>query len=156
MGTENGRAELRGLYADPARPLTVAVGQVFDLVSMPTAVGSAALEALRVRRVRLGPVVADTRRGVMRIGFLLPPGSSDGSDALGQWAERLGMAHGVRVGGGGTTAILPPLFPAWHGWLRWLVPPGFGTAATWTPAAALLSVLTETADFCEMCAGSGH
>ena len=126
------------------------------LVSMPTAVGSAALDALKVRRVRLGPVVADTRHGVMRIGFLLAPGSASDADALGQWAARLGAALGVRVGGGGTTATLPPLFPAWHGWLRWLVPPGTGNAATWTPAAALLSALTEGAAFYEACDGSGH
>jgi hypothetical protein len=153
MGTENGRAELRGLYTDPARPLTVAVGQVFDLVSMPTAVGVAALDALRSRRVRLGPVVADSRSAVMRIGFLVAPHGIGPADqaALRDWVGRLGSALGVRVGGLGTTATLPPLFPAWHGWLRWLVPPapGFGAGSVWTPAGALLTALSETADLCD-------
>lgn len=181
MVTENGRAELRGLYTDPAQPLTIAVGQAFDLVSMPAAVGHAALAALRARRVRLGPVVADSRRSVMRVGFLVAPpedgvgcgmpGSGVGcgvagfgvdcgvgscvpgsggvsgaghaeSAALREWAAgRLGGALGVRVGGPGSTAILPPLVP-WRGWLHWLVPPG-GAAGPWTPAGALLAVLAE-------------
>jgi hypothetical protein len=215
MVTENGRAELRGLYTDPAQPLTIAVGQAFDLVSMPAAVGHAALSALRARRVRLGPVVADSRRSVMRVGFLVAPahapeGGVAGvripggavplagptpapghavvmrgdaeylvgdaeyavgdaeylvgdakyvvgdakyvvgdaeyavghaeSAALRDWAGRLGGALGVRVGGRGSTAILPPLVP-WRGWLHWLVPPG-GAAVLWTPAGALLSVLS--------------
>ena len=148
MVTENGRAELRGLYTDPAQPLTIAVGQAFDLVSMPAAVGLAALAALRARRVRLGPVVADSRRRVMRVGFLVAP--EPGGDvaeaghaetaALRDWACRLGGALGVRVGGRGSTATLPPLLP-WRGWLHWLVPPGTA-AALWTPADALLSVLS--------------
>lgn len=168
MVTENGRAELRGLYTDPAQPLTIAVGQAFDLVSMPAAVGHAALTALRARRVRLGPVVADSRRSVMRVGFLVAPdgtGHDPGhaealvghaeasvghaealvghaeSAALRDWAGRLGGALGVRVGGRGSTATLPPLLP-WRGWLHWLVPPG-GAALLWTPSGALLSVLSE-------------
>ena len=68
MVTEHGRAELREFYTDPARPLTIAVGQAFDLVSMPAAVGHTALAALCARRVRLGPVVADSRKSVMRVG----------------------------------------------------------------------------------------
>jgi hypothetical protein len=144
MRTENGRAEVRGLYTDPARPLTVAVGQAFDLVSMPTAVGMAALVALRSRRVRLGPVVADSRRGVMRVGFLVAAGGSEERAALGEWVVRLGGTLGVRMGSRGTTATLPPLLPAWHGWLRWLVPPGFGSASTLTSAGALLAALCET------------
>jgi len=122
MVTEHGRAELREFYIDPAQPLTIAVGQAFDLVSMPAAVGHTALAALCARRVRLGPVVADSRKSVMRAG-------------------RLGGALGVRVGGRGSTATLPPLLP-WRGWLHWLVPPG-GAAMLWTPAGALLSVLSE-------------
>ena len=166
MVTENGRAELRGLYTDPAQPLTIAVGQAFDLVSMPAAVGNAALTALRARRVRLGPVVADSRRSVMRVGFLVAPASraasrpdlrfddscfdescyEDGTGhaetaALRDWAGRLGGALGVRVGGRGSTATLPPLLP-WRGWLHWLVPPGTA-AVLWTPADALLAVLSE-------------
>jgi hypothetical protein len=179
MVTENGRAELRGLYTDPAQPLTIAVGQAFDLVSMPAAVGHAALAALRARRVRLGPVVADSRRSVMRVGFLVAPAPVPGPEAaapssrtgtgtetgvlnglrtgaglraedgaghaetaaLREWAGRLGGALGVRVGGLGSTATLPPLLP-WRGWLHWLVPPG-GAALRWTPAGALLSVLSE-------------
>ncbi|WP_194918755.1 hypothetical protein [Catenulispora rubra] len=155
MVTENGRAELRGLYIDPALPLTIAVGQAFDLVSMPAAVGHAALTALRARRVRLGPVVADSRRSVMRVGFLVAPAPEDQAPvaghaghaghaetaALREWAGRLGGALGVRVGGRGSTATLPPLLP-WRGWLHWLVPPG-GAAVLWTPAGALLSVLSE-------------
>ncbi|WP_194926940.1 hypothetical protein [Catenulispora pinisilvae] len=180
MVTENGRAELRGLYTDPAQPLTIAVGQAFDLVSMPAAVGHAALSALRARRVRLGPVVADSRKSVMRVGFLVEPARGPGlaagpraarmgpatevdlraaaldgrgqtrepaeaghaeTAALRDWAGRLGGALGVRVGGQGSTATLPPLLP-WRGWLHWLVPPG-ASAAFWTPAGALLSVLSE-------------
>ncbi|MEY9863087.1 hypothetical protein ABH935_008736 [Catenulispora sp. GAS73] len=150
MVTENGRAELRGLYTDPAQPLTIAVGQAFDLVSMPAAVGHEALTALRARRVRLGPVVADSRRSVMRVGFLVAPTPDlrfeDGTShaetaALRDWAGRLGGALGVRVGGRGSTATLPPLLP-WRGWLHWLVPPGTA-AVLWTPADALLAVLSE-------------
>jgi hypothetical protein len=174
MVTENGRAELRGLYIDPAQPLTIAVGQAFDLVSMPAAVGHAALAALRARRVRLGPVVADSRRSVMRVGFLVAPAHAAGpvvptsrgrlatagpapapglrvedgaghaeAAALRDWAGRLGGALGIRVGGPGSTATLPPLLP-WRGWLHWLVPPG-GAEGRWTPAGALLAVLAERA-----------
>ncbi|GAA1974856.1 hypothetical protein [Catenulispora subtropica] len=143
MGSENGRGELRGLYTDPAQPLTVAVGQSFDLVSMPAAVGHAALAALRARRVRLGPVVADSRRSVMRVGFLVAPTPDPDPDsaALCEWASRSGGALGVRVGGPGSTATLPPLLP-WRGWLHWVVPPGTAPDG-WTPAGALLSVLSE-------------
>jgi hypothetical protein len=158
MGSENGRAELRGLYTDPAQPLTVAVGQAFDLVSMPAAVGHAALAALRARRVRLGPVVADSRRSVMRVGFLVAPArraaagpaartADPDSAALSEWAGRSGGALGVRVGGHGSTATLPPLLP-WRGWLHWLVPPSAATAPTgwWTPSGALLSVLSTLSE----------
>lgn len=147
MGSENGRTELRGLYTDPAQPLTVAVGQVFDLVSMPAAVGHEALATLRSRRVRLGPVVADSRRSVMRVGFLVAPAprSADpDSTALNEWAHRLGPTLGVRVGGPGSTAILPPLLP-WRGWLHWLVAPG-AEAGRWTPSGALLSVLSALSE----------
>jgi hypothetical protein len=156
MVTEHGQAELRGFYTDPAQPLTIAVGQAFDLVSMPAAVGHAALAALRARRVRLGPIVADCRKSVMRVGFLVAPANGAEGEpfaweeagvghaetaALRDWAGRLGGALGVRVGGQGSTATLPPLLP-WRGWLHWLVPPG-GAAVLWTPAGALLSVLSE-------------
>ncbi|ACU74985.1 hypothetical protein Caci_6131 [Catenulispora acidiphila DSM 44928] len=171
MVTENGRAELREFYTDPALPLTIAVGQAFDLVSMPAAVGHAALAALRARRVRLGPVVADSRKSVMRVGFLVAPAHAPDSPhstrslraevgtspetvlyaqngaghaetaALRDWVGRLGGALGVRVGGRGSTATLPPLLP-WRGWLHWLVPPGT-PAVLWTPAGALLTVLSE-------------
>jgi hypothetical protein len=163
MVTEHGRAELREFYTDPAQPLTIAVGQAFDLVSMPAAVGHSALAALCARRVRLGPVVADSRKSVMRVGFLGAPANSSEAEphtpqdpelglalelghghaetaALRDWAGRLGGALGVRVGGQGSTATLPPLLP-WRGWLHWLVPPG-GAAVLWTPAGALLSVLS--------------
>lgn len=154
MGIENGRPGLRGLYADPARPLTVAVGQVFDLVSMPKAVGLVALEALRSRRARLGPVVADSRLSVMRTGFLQAPGSLAEAAALLDWTAGPGSGLGVRAGGEGTTATPPPLFPAWHGWLRRLVPPGSGPAAVWTPASALLAALAETTELCVRCGSS--
>ena len=71
MVTENGRAELRGFATDPARPLTIAVGPAFDLVSRPAAGGPGAPAALRTRRVRLGPVVAASRTSVMRVGLLV-------------------------------------------------------------------------------------
>ncbi|NUP49605.1 MAG: hypothetical protein HOW97_20185 [Catenulispora sp.] len=155
MGSEDGRAELRGLYSDPAQPLTVAVGQAFDLVSMPAAVGHAALGALRARRVRLGPVVADSRRSVMRVGFLVAPTprtapgpvartADPDRAALGEWAGRLGGTLGVRVGGQGSTATLPPLLP-WRGWLHWLVAPGV-EAGRWTPSGALLAVLSALSE----------
>jgi hypothetical protein len=146
MGTGDDGTALRELYTDPARPLTVAVGPDFGLVSMPAAVGTAALAALRARRVRIGPVVADDRRAVMRVGFLLAPERGSGghdASALREWAARLGSALGVRVGDHGTTATLPPLLPAPHGWLRWLVPPGAG-GGVWTPAGDLWTALVET------------
>jgi hypothetical protein len=87
----------------------------------------------------------------MRVGFLVtPPQDSAGqghaeSAALREWAAgRLGGALGVRVGGPGSTAILPPLVP-WRGWLHWLVPPG-GGAGSWTPAGALQAVLAVLAE----------
>lgn len=146
MGTGDGGTRLRGLYSDPARPLTVAVGPDFGLVSMPAGVGTAALAALRARRVRIGPVLADDRRAVMRVGFLLAPERGPGghdASALRDWAARPGSALGVRIGGHGTTATLPPLLPTSHGWLRWLVPPGAGGAG-WTPVGELWAALVET------------
>lgn len=146
MGTGDGGTVLRGLYGDPARPLTVALGPEFGLVSMPADVGTAALAALRARRVRIGPVLADDRRAVMRVGFLLAPDrepAGHDASALREWAARPGSAAGVRVGGHGTTATLPPLLPAPHGWLRWLVPPGAGGGG-WTSVGELWVALVET------------
>jgi hypothetical protein len=80
----------------------------------------------------------------MRVGFLVSSGGSEEHAALGEWVVRLGGTLGVRMGSRGTTATLPPLLPAWHGWLRWLVPPGSGSAATLTSAGALLAALCET------------
>jgi hypothetical protein len=179
---------LRKLYTDPARPLTVAVGPDFGLVSMPAAVGTAALAALRSRRVRLGPVVADERWAVMRIGFPLAPeiggglgtgggleigrggrGTGGGpalgrgpetgdgpaigggrpesagaeASSLGEWVTRSGAALGVRIGGRGTTATLPPLVPTAHGWLRWVVPPAAASGGVWTPAGELWAALAR-------------
>ena len=92
----------------------------------------------------------------MRVAFLVPP--ANGPDAasrtpattrpghaetaaLRDWTGRLGGAHGLRIRGRGSTATSPPLLP-WRGWLHWLVPPG-SAAVLWTPAGALLSVLSE-------------
>ena len=93
MVTEHGRAELREFYTDPAQPLTIAVGQAFDLVSMPAAVGHTALAALCARRVRLGPVVADSRKSVMRVGFLVPPANSQEVDPHTPEEAGLGLGH---------------------------------------------------------------
>ena len=102
--------------------------------------------------MRVGFLVAPASRGEGRleVGTGLETGlrAEDGTGhaetaALRDWAVRLGGALGVRVGGRGSTATLPPLLP-WRGWLHWLVPPG-AAAVLWTPAGALLSVLSERA-----------
>src|SRR5579859_6763702 len=66
-------AALRASYADPARVQAVPAGPLFDVVSVAMDLGLDALDLLLRCGTPLGPVAADGRAQVRRVGFLLPP-----------------------------------------------------------------------------------
>ncbi|WP_225846583.1 hypothetical protein [Streptomyces sp. HPF1205] len=84
-------------------------GRVWDVLILPGALGSRALDVLTLLPDRPGPVLADS--GDARTGFFVPPGTAAG------W-----LGTGVRAAGRGTWIVVPyPGRPA--GKVRWLVPP---------------------------------
>jgi hypothetical protein len=110
---------LRASYPDPARVQPVPAGSVFDLVSVPTPIGLDALDLMLRAGGPVGPVAADARAAVDRVGFLLPPGTLRAERGFAWWCLR----HGMRTASDGDVVALPPLVGECTR-MMWLVPPG--------------------------------
>ena len=127
-------AALRARYADPARAQAVPAGPLFDVVSVGMDVGLETLDLMLRSGVPLGPVAADARAQVRRVGFLLPPGSLARLAGFAWWCR----SHGLRTATHGDVVALPPLIADAQARLQWLVPPD---AVPGTDPALLLSCL---------------
>lgn len=127
-------AALRASYADPARAQAVPAGPLFDVVSVGMDVGLETLDLMLRSGVPLGPVAADGRSQVRRVGFLLPPGSLARLAGFAWWCR----SHGMRTATHGDVVALPPLIGDAQARLQWLVPPD---AVSGTDPALLLSCL---------------
>jgi hypothetical protein len=128
------RAALRASYADPARVQAVPAGLLFDVVSVGMDVGLETLDLLLRSGAPLGPVAADGRAQVRRVGFLLPPGSLARLAGFAWWCR----SHGMRTASHGDVVALPPLIADAQARLQWLVPPD---TVAGTDPALLLSCL---------------
>lgn len=126
-------AALRASYADPARVAAVPAGPLFDVVSVAMDVGLAALDLLLRCGAPLGPVAADGRAQVRRVGFLLPAGTLARHSGFAWWCR----SHGMRLASHGDVVALPPLIGDARARLQWLVPPEGGPGAATDPALLL-------------------
>lgn len=109
---------------------------------MPQHLGHDALRSLRRAGERPGPVLADQRERVRRVGFLLPPSSVTPAADLWRWFTLTGRWRGARYATRGIVSVvsLPPLYAPVSQPLIWLVPPT-GAPAGWTRPDVLAHVL---------------
>ncbi|MGH3416181.1 MAG: hypothetical protein ACRDSS_06930, partial [Actinocrinis sp.] len=84
----------------------------------------------------LGPVAADARTQVRRVGFLLAPGTLARLHGFAWWCRE----HGVRTASHGAVVVLPPLVADARARMQWLVSPD-GAAGAATDPALLLGAL---------------
>jgi hypothetical protein len=124
---------LRAVYSDPARAQAVPAGYLFDAVTVAMDLGLDTLEQLVQRGAPLGPVAADARNQVHRIGYLLPPGTLARAPGFAWWCRR----HGLRTATHGDILTLPPLLADLRCHLQWLVPPDAGPGTATEPALLL-------------------
>jgi hypothetical protein len=110
---------LRAGYRDPARIQPLPAGADFDLVSVGMPIGLDALDLMLRAGGPVGPVAADARARVERVGFLLPPGTLRAERGFAWWCR----GHGIRTASHGDVVALPPLVGE-DGRMLWLVPPG--------------------------------
>jgi hypothetical protein len=131
---------LRAGYRDPARVQPLPAGAIFDLVSVPMSLGLDALDLMVRAGGPLGPVAADARARVDRIGFLLPPGTLASEPGFAWWCRR----HGLRTTSDGEVVALPPLVGE-SSRMVWLVAPGAPDTGRTDPGL-LLSALRRALD----------
>ena len=129
--------ELCASYQDPARVQPVPAGLTFDLISVCMAIGLDALDLMLRSGDPVGPVAADARARVDRVGFLLPPGTLDAEPGFAWWCHR----HGLRTASHGDVVALPPLIGE-STRMVWLVPPGAPDTGRTDPGL-LLSALRK-------------
>ncbi|MEU4686237.1 hypothetical protein [Streptomyces xinghaiensis] len=99
---------------NPLGVVLLPAGGRWDVLILPGQLGFPALEVLRRRIDRPGPVLADF--GDERTGFFVPPGTAE------RW-----VGTGMRAVGRGTWIVVPYPGVATGG-VRWVVPPdGAGT-----------------------------
>jgi hypothetical protein len=127
-------AALRARYADPARAQAVPAGPLFDVVSVAMDVGLETLDLMLRSGEPLGPVAADGRTQVRRVGFLLPPGTLARLAGFAWWCR----SHDMRIATHGDVVALPPLIGDAQSRFQWLVPPD---AVPGTDPALLLNCL---------------
>ena len=130
-------AAWRAGYPDPARVAAVPAGPLFDAVSVGMDLGLEALDLLLRSGAPLGPVAADGRAQVRRVGFLLAPGTLARLGGFAWWCR----SHGLRTASHGDVVALPPLVGGAQARLLWLVPPAEGGAGAVTDPALLLGSL---------------
>lgn len=126
-------AALRASYTDPSRVTAVAAGPLFDVVSVAMDLGLEALDLLLRAGAPLGPVAADGRAQVCRVGFLLPAGTLARLRGFAWWCR----SHGLRLASHGDVVALPPLIGDARARVQWLVPPEGGPGAATDPALLL-------------------
>jgi hypothetical protein len=126
-------AALRASYADPSRVAAVPCGPLFDVVSVAMDLGLEALDLLLRSGAPLGPVAADGRAQVRRVGFLLPADTFARLRGFTWWCR----AHGLRLASHGDVVALPPLVGDARARLQWLVPPEGAPGASTDPALLL-------------------
>ena len=131
--TATAAAALRASYADPSRVAAVPAGPLFDVVSVAMDLGLEALDLLLRSGAPLGPVAADGRAQVRRVGFLLPAGTLVRLHGFAWWCR----SHGLRLASHGDVVALPPLVGDARARLQWLVPPEGGPGAATDPALLL-------------------
>ena len=124
-------------YQDPSRVQPVPAGTTFDLVSVGMGIGLDALDLMLRSGDPVGPVAADARSRVDRIGFLLPPGTLEAERGFAWWCHR----HGLRTASHGDVVALPPLIGE-STRMVWLVPPGAPDTGRTDPGL-LLSALRK-------------
>ena len=137
-------AALRAGYPDPARVAAVPAGPLFDAVSVGMDLGLEALDLLLRSGAPLGPVAADGRAQVRRVGFLLAPGTLARLSGFAWWCR----AHGLRTASHGDVVALPPLVGDGLARLLWLVPPPEGGTGAVTDPALLLGALRRALGRC--------
>lgn len=126
-------AALRASYTDPSRVTAVPAGPLFDVVSVAMDLGLEALDLLLRAGAPLGPVAADGRAQVRRVGFLLPADTLTRLHGFAWWCR----SHGLRLASHGDVVALPPLVGDARARLQWLVPPEGGPGAATDPALLL-------------------
>lgn len=131
--SEPAAAALRARYADPARVASVPAGPLFDVVSVAMDLGLDALDLLLRSGAPVGPVAADARAQVRRVGFLLAPGTLARLRGFAWWCR----AHGLRTVSDGAVVVLPPLVADAQARLQWLISPDGATGAATDPALLL-------------------
>ncbi len=124
-------------YRDPARVQPVSAGTTFDLVSVQMETGLDALDLMLRSGRPVGPVAADARVRVNRVGFLLPPATLQTEPGFAWWCRR----HGLRLASDGDVVALPPLVGESTRML-WLVAPGAAETGRTEPGL-LLSALRQ-------------
>lgn len=113
-----------------------------EMLCAPRATGMRALEALVLRRIPPGPVVADLRYGATRVGFVVSAREGPDRTALHDWVAQSGWRNDVRIGPHRGPAVSKSVFRVPLGRLRWVIPPGGSVAEAW-PALGLLAALTD-------------
>jgi hypothetical protein len=131
--TATAAAALRASYSDPSRVAAVPAGPLFDVVSVSMDLGLEALDLLLRSGAPVGPVAADGRAQVRRVGFLLPAGTLARLRGFAWWCR----SHGLRLASHGDVVALPPLVGDVRARLQWLVPPEGGPGAATDPALLL-------------------
>ncbi|HZU59112.1 MAG TPA: hypothetical protein VFA06_24745 [Actinocrinis sp.] len=144
--TASPAAALRAGYPDPARVAAVPAGPLFDAVSVGMDLGLEALDLLLRTGAPIGPVAADGRAQVRRVGFLLAPGTLARLRGFSWWCR----THGLRTASHGDVVALPPLIGDGLARLLWLVPPPEGGSGPVTDPALLLGALRRA-----LCRASG-
>jgi len=122
-------------YPDPARVHPMPAGPAFDLVSVTMRIGLDALDLMLRAGGPVGPVAADARIRVDRVGFLLPPGTLRAERGFAWWCR----GHGMRTASDGDVVALPPLTGE-DARMLWLVSPSAPDTGR-TDCGLLLSAL---------------
>lgn len=142
LNTQIYRAGRRGFGARLATRSRLPERIGLEMVCVPNGIGMRVLEALLWRSIPLGPVVADLRGRLPRVGFLVSAVDSPDRAALHDWVAQSGWRNNVRLGPHRDSAVAKSVLRVPLGRLRWVIPPGGDAAEAW-PVLGLLAALTD-------------
>jgi hypothetical protein len=128
----------RALAHGGCAALLLPLGGCFDLLDVPEEAGRRAMVRLERMGTRLGPVLASPTRRAL---FFVAPGAAE---ALPELLYKTGWddaALDLAGHGAGGWVAAPPTVLAAQGPMRWLLPPGEGTALRPPEARLLLGTL---------------